>query len=67
MTLAGSDETSRAQSLDTLAVALARDGQTEEALRRIDEAISLAKGVDDRATFERHCAAFASGKPWSDP
>lgn len=67
MTLAGSDETSRAQSLDTLAVALARDGRTEEALRRIDEAISLAKGIDDRATFERHRAAFASGKPWSDP
>jgi len=67
LAIAGSDATARAQSLDTLAAVFARDGQQDEAVRRIDEAIGLAADPAERAAFDRHREAFAAGRPWSEP
>jgi len=67
MTLAGDDHLERAQSLDTLAAALARDGDFTAALERIVEAISLATTPAMVADFEARREAYASGVAWTKP
>jgi hypothetical protein len=67
MKLAGDDHLERAQSLDTLAAALARDGDFTAALERIDEAISLATTPAMVADFEARREAMLRASPGPSP
>jgi tetratricopeptide (TPR) repeat protein len=67
LTLAGDDPQVRGPALDTLAAAAARAGDWDEAVRRIDEAISLAHDPAQRADFEKHRASYAGKAAWSEP
>ena len=67
LSLAGDNPQLRSHALDTLAAAAARAGDWEEAMQRIDEAISLAQEPDERADFEKHRARYAGRAAWSEP
>jgi len=64
--LAGDSRQNRAQTLDTLAAAAAREGDWEEALRRIDAAIAIAN-PDDEDDFRRRRASYEKHAPWNEP
>jgi serine/threonine protein kinase len=67
LTLAGADPVMKPQSLDTLAAAAARTGDTDEAVRRIAEAIPLVQDADQRTEFERRRDRYERGLPWDEP
>ncbi|MFM8804277.1 MAG: hypothetical protein ACKOK8_10275, partial [Planctomycetia bacterium] len=67
LTLAGADPVMKPQSLDTLAAAAARSGDTEEAVRRIGEAIPLLDDAGQRGEFEKRRDRYERGLPWDEP
>ena len=65
--LAGEDPEKRSASLDTLAAALARDGDFVGAVARLEEAIGLAPKSQPLGDLEKHLEAYRSGAPWTTP
>ncbi|MEI8368771.1 MAG: protein kinase [Planctomycetia bacterium] len=65
--LAGEDPEKRSASLDTLAAALARDGDFAAAVARLEEAIGLAAKSQPLVDLEKHLEAYRSGVPWTTP
>jgi len=65
--LAGEDPEKRSASLDTLAAALARDGDFAAAVARLEEAIGLAPKSQSLGDLEKHLEAYRSGVPWTTP
>ncbi len=55
------------QSFDTAAAAAARAGDFATAMRRIDEAIGVAKDAATRDDFSRRRDAYRAGKAWNQP
>jgi serine/threonine protein kinase len=67
LTLAGDDPLMQTQTLDTLAAAAARAGDMEEAVRRIDEAITRTQDSGQRAEFEKRRDRYQRGLAWDEP
>ena len=65
--LAGEDPEKRSASLDTLAAALARDGDFVGAVARLEEAVGLAPKSQPLGDLEKHLEAYRSGVPWTTP
>jgi len=67
LTLAGDDPLMQTHSLDTLAAATARAGDTNEAVRLIDKALDTAPDPAERGTFAARRERYRQGLPWNEP
>jgi serine/threonine-protein kinase len=64
--LENANEPTRAECLDTLAAALAENGEFAEAIVRQREAISLMEDIDRRLNYERRLLLYENYEPYRD-
>jgi serine/threonine-protein kinase len=61
-----SPEPARAECLDTLAAALAENGEFAEAIAKEREAVSLMEDVNRRLNYERRLLLYENHEPWRE-
>jgi serine/threonine-protein kinase len=64
--LENAPEQTRAECLDTLAAALAENGEFAEAIARECEAISLMEDIDRRLNYERRLLLYENNEPYRE-